>query len=117
MYINIKLIKGNQQLCVSVEEGLRIIDLKHEPQCEKFLEDYECACEGSLACSTCHVVLDQASYDQLPLAEDDENDMLDLAYGLRKTSRLGCQIKLVKELDGMEITIPSEHRNTSPRSD
>jgi ferredoxin len=116
MSVNIKLIKGDETLDVAVEEGLRIMDLKHEKQCEKFLEDYECACEGSLACSTCHVILDEASYDKLEPAEDDENDMLDLAYGLTKTSRLGCQIKLTKDLDGMKVKIPLKNRNTAPGS-
>jgi ferredoxin len=116
MSVNINLLKGNDKLSVCVEEGLRIMDLKHEQQCEKFLEDYECACEGSLACSTCHVILDEKSYNSLEPAEDDENDMLDLASGLTKTSRLGCQIKLIKDLDGIEIKIPLKNRNTAPGS-
>jgi len=54
--------------------------------------ELEGACEGSLACSTCHVIIDdQAVYDALPEPDDDENDMLDLAFGLTETSRLGCQ--------------------------
>lgn len=74
--------------------------------------DLEGACEGSLACSTCHVVVeDQAYYDKLPEPDDDENDMLDLAFGLTNTSRLGCQIKASKELDGLKVRIPSATRN------
>ncbi|KAJ8705791.1 hypothetical protein PYW08_012837 [Mythimna loreyi] len=65
------------------------------------------ACEGTLTCSTCHVVLKQEDYDKLPdEACDEERDMLDLAYGLTDTSRLGCQIILTKDMDGLEIQIP-----------
>ncbi|OWR46878.1 hypothetical protein KGM_211495 [Danaus plexippus plexippus] len=65
------------------------------------------ACEGTLTCSTCHVVLKQPDYDRLPEeAGDEERDMLDLAYGLTDTSRLGCQITLTKDLDGLEVDVP-----------
>ena len=111
MSVNVKLIKGDKVLDLSVMEGLRIMDLKHEHQAERFLEDFECACEGSLACSTCHVIIDRASYEKLEPAGDDENDMLDLAYGLTPTSRLGCQIILTKDLDGMVVEIPVRARN------
>jgi len=69
------------------------------------------ACEGSVACSTCHVILSPEHYDLLPEASDDENDMLDMAFGLTDTSRLGCQVKLTRELDGMEAMLPSATRN------
>ena len=69
------------------------------------------ACEGSVACSTCHVILPPEQYDLLPEPEDDENDMLDMAFGLTDTSRLGCQVKVTKELDGMTVTLPSATRN------
>lgn len=69
------------------------------------------ACEGSVACSTCHVILTPEHYDQLPEPDDDENDMLDMAFGLTDTSRLGCQVKLTKDLDGMVATLPSATRN------
>ncbi|KAF9416629.1 hypothetical protein HW555_006059 [Spodoptera exigua] len=65
------------------------------------------ACEGTLTCSTCHVVLKKEDYDRLPEeACDEERDMLDLAYGLTDTSRLGCQITLTKDLDGLEVKVP-----------
>jgi ferredoxin len=69
------------------------------------------ACEGSVACSTCHVILSPEHYDFLPEPEDDENDMLDMAFGLSETSRLGCQVRLTRELDGMTATLPSATRN------
>ncbi|XP_035453717.1 adrenodoxin [Spodoptera frugiperda] len=65
------------------------------------------ACEGTLTCSTCHVVLKKQDYDRLPEeACDEERDMLDLAYGLTDTSRLGCQITLTKDMDGLEVKVP-----------
>jgi len=69
------------------------------------------ACEGSVACSTCHVILPSEYYDKLPEPDDDENDMLDMAFGLTDTSRLGCQVKMTKDLDGITCTLPSATRN------
>ena len=65
------------------------------------------ACEGTLACSTCHVILKNEDFERLPdEATDEELDMLDLAYGLTDTSRLGCQVCMTKELDGLEVNVP-----------
>ena len=65
------------------------------------------ACEGTLACSTCHLIFKQEDFDRLPdEATDEELDMLDLAYGLTDTSRLGCQVCMTKELDGLEVNVP-----------
>lgn len=70
------------------------------------------ACGGSCACSTCHIIVtDDAMYDALPEPEDDENDMLDLAFGLTETSRLGCQVKMARALDGLVVRLPSMTRN------
>ncbi|EPY34519.1 ferredoxin 2fe-2S-like protein [Strigomonas culicis] len=74
--------------------------------------DMEAACDGTCACSTCHVIFTEASYKTL--GEDpteDELDMLDLAPKVSKTSRLSCQVKLAPEMDGMELTIPDEMEN------
>jgi len=71
----------------------------------------EGACEGSLACSTCHVILEDEIYDKLEEPTDEENDMLDLAPGLTETSRLGCQVIMSKDLDGMVVTLPNATRN------
>jgi ferredoxin len=71
----------------------------------------EGTCEGQMACSTCHVIIDKAWFDKLPLAHEDEEDMLDLASGARRTSRLSCQIILSAELDGLVVHIPAESRN------
>ena len=77
--------------------GLSVLEIAHRNNI-----DLEGACEGSLACSTCHVIIDPEWYDLLESASDDEEDMLDLAFGLTHTSRLGCQIKITPELDGLE---------------
>jgi len=65
------------------------------------------ACEGTLACSTCHLIFSQEVYDKLPEEPTDEElDMLDLAYGLTDTSRLGCQVCISKQLNGIEVQVP-----------
>lgn len=67
----------------------------------------EGTCEGALACSTCHVIVDPAWIDLLPEASEEEEDMLDLAQGLTSTSRLSCQLVLTDELDGLIVRVPS----------
>ena len=71
----------------------------------------EGTCEGQMACSTCHVVFGADWFERLPAAADDEEDMLDLAAGVTRTSRLSCQIVLGAELDGIEVRIPGESRD------
>ncbi|VDM01757.1 unnamed protein product, partial [Schistocephalus solidus] len=73
--------------------------------------DLEGACEASLACSTCHVYVNEQFFNILPPALDGEEDMLDLAVFLKPNSRLGCQIILSKELDGLEVELPPATRN------
>ena len=68
--------------------------------------DLEGSCEGSMACSTCHVIIDPSWYNKLNNASWDEEDMLDLTSGLTLTSRLGCQIILTKDLDGLIVSLP-----------
>lgn len=71
--------------------------------------EIEAACEGSLACATCHMIVeDQARFDALPAVDEDEEDMLDLAFGLTKTSRLTCQIRVTDDLDGLRLKVPDE---------
>ena len=76
--------------------------------------DLEGACDGSLACSTCHLILQQDVYDSLPPPEEEEEDMLDLAFDLTDTSRLGCQIKVDESLAGMVATVPGGTFDMSP---
>ena len=71
----------------------------------------EGTCEAQMACSTCHVILPAEWFDQLPPAAEDEEDMLDLATGACRTSRLSCQILLAEALDGIEVRIPPESRD------
>jgi 2Fe-2S ferredoxin len=73
--------------------------------------DIEGACEGSLACSTCHVIVDPSWYDKVRPADEEELDMLDLAYGLTRTSRLCCQIFITEDLDGLVLKLPTETHN------
>jgi len=75
--------------------------------------DIDHACGGVAACSTCHVIVDKKFYDKLNAPSEDEEDMLDLAFGLTPTSRLGCQIIMTKELDGLTLIVPDETRNIS----
>jgi 2Fe-2S ferredoxin len=86
--------------------GSSILEIAHQNDI-----DLEGACEGSLACSTCHIIVDPDWFDMLPDATEDEEDMLDLAFGLAKTSRLGCQIKMTEELDGLTVRLPAGSRN------
>ncbi|XP_014769560.1 adrenodoxin isoform X1 [Octopus bimaculoides] len=65
------------------------------------------ACEGTMACSTCHVILPKHIYNA-ELPSDEEQDLLDMAYGLTDTSRLGCQVYVTEDMDGVEIKIPTE---------
>ncbi len=86
--------------------GLSVMEIAHRHDV-----DIEGACEGALACSTCHVVVDPEDYDRLEEATEDEEDMLDLAFGLTHTSRLSCQIVMSEELDGLTVTLPTATRN------
>ena len=75
----------------------------------------EGTCEGQMACSTCHVIVAPDWFDKLPTALPDEEDMLDLAAGIARTSRLSCQILLSEELDGLEVRIPGVSRDMQRR--
>jgi 2Fe-2S ferredoxin len=91
---------------VEAPVGLSVLEIAHRNDI-----DLEGACEGSLACSTCHVVVEPKWYDELDDPTEEEEDMLDLAFGLTHTSRLGCQIKMTEDLDGLVVTLPSATRN------
>jgi 2Fe-2S ferredoxin len=82
--------------------GSTVLDLAHRHGI-----DLEGACEGSLACSTCHVIVDPPWFEALESASEDEEDMLDLADGVTSTSRLGCQIVMRQEYDGLTVRLPS----------
>ncbi len=71
----------------------------------------EGTCEGQMACSTCHVIVDPEWFGKLRPASDDEEDMLDLAAAVERTSRLSCQIVLTPALEGLVVRIPRESRD------
>ena len=96
---------GNEKT-IEAENGLSILEVAHNNGI-----DLEGACEGSLACSTCHIIVEKSFFDDLPDPSDEEEDMLDLAFGLTHTSRLGCQIIVDEKLEGMKVKIPSGTRN------
>ena len=75
----------------------------------------EGTCEGQMACSTCHVIVSPEWFGKLSEASEEEEDMLDLAAGVQRTSRLSCQILLEDSLDGLEVSIPGESHDMSRR--
>ncbi|RDX78775.1 Adrenodoxin-like protein 2, mitochondrial, partial [Mucuna pruriens] len=99
--------KDGEEKLIKVPVGMSMLEAAHENDI-----DLEGACEGSLACSTCHVIImDVEHYNKLEDPTDEENDMLDLAFGLSETSRLGCQVIAKPELDGIRLAIPAATRN------
>ena len=94
------------QVEVEAPNGLSVLEIAHRNGI-----DLEGACEGSLACSTCHVIVESKYFDMLDEATEEEEDMLDLAFGLSHTSRLGCQIIMCDELDGLVVKLPAATRN------
>ncbi|MBF0285503.1 MAG: 2Fe-2S iron-sulfur cluster binding domain-containing protein [Magnetococcales bacterium] len=91
---------------IEVHSGQTLLEACHDHNVP-----LEGACEGSLACSTCHVIVAPAWYHKLPPASDEEEDILDKAWGVTTTSRLGCQIEITDDLDGLEVTIPEHSIN------
>ena len=98
--------KDGTETTVDAPIGLSVLEIAHHNDI-----DLEGACEGSLACATCHVIVDKEFYNQLDEASEEEEDMLDLAFGLTSTSRLGCQIIISEKLDGLKIRLPKETKN------
>ncbi|XP_016468295.1 uncharacterized protein LOC107790849 isoform X1 [Nicotiana tabacum] len=99
--------KDGEEQHIKVPVGMSMLEAAHENDIE-----LEGACEASLACSTCHViVMDVEYYNKLEDPTDEENDMLDLAFGLSDTSRLGCQVIAKPELDGIRLALPVATRN------
>jgi 2Fe-2S ferredoxin len=98
--------RDGSKTVVDAPAGLSLLEIAHDNDV-----DIEGACEGSMACSTCHLIVDPEHFDRLEPASEDEEDMLDLAFGVTRTSRLGCQIVLTDELDGLVVSLPKETRN------
>ncbi|XP_078403538.1 ferredoxin 1b isoform X2 [Cetorhinus maximus] len=97
--------RANEKLTAVAKEGESLLDvvINHNLDIDGFG-----ACEGTLACSTCHVIFDKEIFENLDEISDEEMDMLDLAFGLTNTSRLGCQICLKKSLNGITVKVPKE---------
>lgn len=100
------ITKDGEQISLEAAEGDNLMDIAQAHGL-----DVEGACGGSCACSTCHMIIDPEFYDTMEEPSDDENDMLDLAFGLTETSRLGCQVKMSKDLDGVRVALPAMTRN------
>ena len=98
--------RDGKEQTVEAPVGQTILDIAHANNV-----DIEGACEGAMACSTCHVVVDPEWYKRLPPPGEDEEDMLDLAFSLTRTSRLGCQVTITEDLDGLRVRLPAEVRN------
>jgi 2Fe-2S ferredoxin len=97
-----------KEVSVDAQNGLSLLEVAHNNGIS-----LEGACEGSLACSTCHVIVEKEFFEKLPEPSEEEEDMLDLAWGLTHTSRLGCQIIISDSLDGMKVKVPTGTRNMS----
>ena len=97
---------GTDEMEVIAPAGARLLDVAQEVG-----QPLEGTCEGQMACSTCHVIVAPEWFDRLPPASEEEEDMLDLAAGAVRTSRLSCQIELTEELDGLAVRVPTEARD------
>ena len=91
---------------VEAKPGSRLLDVAWAAK-----QPLEGACEGVMACSTCHVIVDKADFEKLPRASDEEEDLLDLAAHATRTSRLACQIILTEEMETLEVRIPAGAKN------
>ena len=91
---------------VEAETGQRLLDVAWAAR-----EPLEGACEGVMACSTCHVIVDAEDFARLPVASEEEEDLLDLAAHATRTSRLACQILLTDQMESLSVRIPPEARN------
>jgi ferredoxin len=90
--------------------GERLLDLAWRSG-----QPLEGSCEGVMACSTCHVIVDAEDFDRLPVASEEEDDLLDIAAHVTRTSRLACQILLQPDLATLTVRIPPGSRNWSSR--
>jgi ferredoxin len=91
---------------VEAQPGQRLLDVAWAAR-----EPLEGACEGVMACSTCHVIVDEADFAKLPPASEEEEDLLDLAAHATRTSRLACQIMLTPDMESLSVRVPPEARN------
>ena len=97
---------GSLDVEVDAKAGDRLLDVAWAAG-----QPLEGACEGVMACSTCHVIVDRADFERLPPASEEEEDLLDIAAHVRRTSRLACQIMMSDELDTLSVRVPPAARN------
>ena len=95
--------KGNSKI-IDVENGLTVM----EGAIQNDIPGIDADCGGSMACATCHVYVEEKWLDKLPKAEEAEVDMIDMAFEPKKNSRLSCQLIVTEDLDGFEVTTPSQ---------
>jgi len=100
------IVRGGVRKEVDAPLGFSVLDIAH-----RHGVDIEGACEGQMACSTCHVIVEPEWFGKLPMPVEEEQDMLDLAFGLTRTSRLGCQVVMTEALDGLVVRLPESTRN------
>ena len=91
---------------VEAAPGQRLLDVAWAAR-----EPLEGACEGVMACSTCHVIVEADDFAKLPAASEEEEDLLDLAAHATRMSRLACQILLTDDMQSLSVRIPPEARN------
>jgi ferredoxin len=91
---------------VEAAAGQRLLDVAWAAR-----EPLEGACEGVMACSTCHVIVDEEDFQRLPPATEEEEDLLDLASHAGRTSRLACQIILTEDMESLSVRIPAAATN------
>ena len=101
---------GSKTIEAQAEDGISLLEAG-----QNIGQPLEGTCEGQMACSTCHVIVDPEWFAKLPKAVSDEEDMLDLAACASRYSRLACQIVLEPELKGLTVQIPPESRNMQGR--
>ncbi len=101
---------GDHVTEVEAPAGARLLDIAQGNG-----QPLEGSCEGAMACSTCHVIVDAADFALLRPASEEEEDMLDLAADATRTSRLACQIWLEETLDRLTVRIPGHVRNMQGR--
>ncbi len=104
--VRVQTHEGTLDREIDAAPGQRLLDVAWKENLP-----LEGSCEGVMACSTCHVIVDAADFDRLPPASEEEEDLLDIAAHATRTSRLACQIVLTEALDSLSIRIPASSRN------
>lgn len=98
---------SKEEVVIDAHCGMSVLEIAKQNNV-----NIEGACNGGLACSTCHVYIeDKQSFDSMPKAKEEEEDMLDLAFDVRECSRLCCQLIVTEKFDGVKFTVPKSTCN------